>query len=34
MNEYEDMLPFRLLAFDRIKLVIQKVFYGIPDDMI
>ncbi|CAD8053393.1 unnamed protein product [Paramecium sonneborni] len=34
MNEYEDMLPFRLLVFDRIKLVIQKVFYGIPDDMI
>ncbi|CAD8061344.1 unnamed protein product [Paramecium sonneborni] len=34
MNEYEDMLPFRMLAFDRIKLVIQKVFFGIPDDMI
>ncbi|CAK75126.1 unnamed protein product (macronuclear) [Paramecium tetraurelia] len=34
MNDYEEMLPFRLLAFDRIKLVIQKVFYGIPDDMI
>ncbi|CAD8135405.1 unnamed protein product [Paramecium pentaurelia] len=34
MNDYEEMLPFRLLTFDRIKLVIQKVFYGIPDDMI
>ncbi|CAD8139797.1 unnamed protein product [Paramecium pentaurelia] len=34
INDYDEMLPFRLLTFDRIKLLIQKVFYGIPDDMI
>ncbi|CAD8144476.1 unnamed protein product [Paramecium pentaurelia] len=34
MSEYEDMLPFRFLAFERVKLVIQKVFLGIPDGMI
>lgn len=34
MKDYEDMLPFRLLAFERIKLLIKKVFYGIPDEMI
>ncbi|CAK58454.1 unnamed protein product (macronuclear) [Paramecium tetraurelia] len=34
MSEYENMLPFRLLAFDRVKSVIQKVFLGIPDGMI
>ncbi|CAD8141718.1 unnamed protein product [Paramecium pentaurelia] len=34
MSEYEEMLPFRFLAFERVKLVIQKVFLGIPDGMI
>ncbi|CAD8059451.1 unnamed protein product [Paramecium sonneborni] len=34
MNEYEEMLPFRFLSFERVKQVIQKVFLGIPDEMI
>ncbi|CAK88180.1 unnamed protein product (macronuclear) [Paramecium tetraurelia] len=34
MSEYEEMLPFRFLAFERVKSVIQKVFLGIPDGMI
>lgn len=34
MRDYEDMLPFRLLAFERIKLLIKKILYGMPDEMI
>lgn len=34
LKDYDEMLPFRILTFERIKTVIQNAFFGIPDDMI
>lgn len=33
LSEYDRMLPFRMIAFNRIKYVIQTLFY-LPDDKI